>query len=558
MTDPDSPSVGTHGPGMRRGAFVLLGLLLIVYVLPLGIRPLSSPDEVRYAEIPREMIASGDWVSPRFDGLRYFEKPVMGYWINAASFEVLGENAFALRLPSALAAALTALLILIFTARYASNRAAFLAAGIYLTTLLVLGVGTFAVLDMYLTFFLTGALASFYAASSATRAGDRRRDLVLCGAFCAGAFLTKGFLALALPVIVGGGYLILRRDWRGLARLPWLPMVVCAVLVAPWSILIALREPDFWHYFFWVEHVQRFAGENAQHPRPFWFFLVFGPIVALPWTVLLPAAVIGLRRAAPRGGFVRYAVLWTVLPLLFFSASHGKLLTYILPCFAPLSILLGVGLERYMASRGSIRAYTIGTALLGALLMLMILALAAAQRGAFGPPPFAATEGWRAVAVFGCLVAGFGAIAVGLIACNANLKLGAVAAAGVAIFAAPHLGLLPQALIDKMAPAGFLAQAVGDTSGSVLVSDETLTGAVSWVFRRDDVYLVHEGEFAYGLAPPDSRQRGLDDAALVELASANRGRTILVVRESIAAKLPAALLQRAVRSERAGVVILRL
>ena len=558
MTDPESLAVGSHGPGMRRAVFVLLGLLLIVYVLPLGIRPLSSPDEVRYAEIPREMIASGDWVSPRFDGLRYFEKPIMGYWINAVSFEVFGENAFALRLPSALAAALTALLILILAARYASKQSGFLAAGIYLTTLLVLGVGTFAVLDMYLTFFLTGALASFYAASSATRAGDRVRDLVLCGAFCAGAFLTKGFLALALPVIVGGGYLIVRRDWRGLATLPWLPVVVCAVLVAPWSILIALREPDFWHYFFWVEHVQRFAGENAQHPRPLWFFFAYGPIVALPWTVLLPAAVIGLRRAAPRGGFVSYAIFWAVLPFLFFSASHGKLLTYILPCFAPFSILLGVGLERYMASRGSNRAYTIGTTVLGALLVLMIVALAAAQQGAFGPPPFASSEVSRAVAVFGFLVAGLGAIAVGLIARDANLKLGAVAAAGVAIFAAPHLGLLPQAQVDKMAPAGFLAQAVGDTSGSVLVSDETLTGAVSWVFRRDDVFIIHQGEFAYGLAHAEGRQRGLDDTGLVELASANPGRTVLVVRESIAAKLPTELLQRAARSEHAGVVILRL
>jgi 4-amino-4-deoxy-L-arabinose transferase len=558
VTGSANPARGLPVPAIRRTALLLPVIFLLIYVLPLGIRPLSSPDEVRYAEISREMIASGDWVSPRLAGLRYFEKPVMGYWINAAALEILGENAFAVRLPSAVAAGLTALLVLIFTARYANGRSGYLSAGIFLSTLLVLGVGTFALLDMFLTFFLTGALASFYAASSESSAGARRRELLLCGAFCAGAFLTKGFLALALPVIVGGAYLILRRSWRGLARLSWLPIAVCAVLVAPWAILIALREPDFWRYFFWIEHVQRFLGDNAQHARPFWFFLAYGPIVALPWIVLLPAALIGLRRNTARDGFATYVILWAVLPFLFFSASNGKLLTYILPCLAPLSILLGVGLERYMVSAGSMRAYKIGTALLGALVMLAVLTLGAAQRGVFGKPLYAATEGLREFTTFAFLVLAFGATVVGLLARNANLKLGAVAAAGVGIFMPPHLAMLPQSLIDKMAPAGFLAQAVGDSSGAVLVSDETLAGAVSWVFRRDDVYILHLGEFRYGLEYPESRQRALDGAGLAELAAANSGRTIIVIRDSTAADLPAALVQSAARSERGNVLILRL
>ncbi len=537
---------------------MLAGLFLLVYILPLGIRPLSSPDEVRYAEIPREMIASGNWVSPRFDGLRYFEKPVMGYWINAAALELFGENAFAVRLPGALATGLTALLILSITLRFANRRAALLAAGIFLSTLFVLGVGTFALLDMYLALFLTGALASFYAASGATAPGARRRDLVLCGAFCAGAFLTKGFLALALPALVGGAYLLVRRDWHGFARLPWLPIAVCAVLVAPWAILIALREPDFWRYFFWVEHVRRFAGDNAQHPRPFWFFVAYGPFLALPWIVLLPAAWKGLRRAVLREGFATFVILWAVLPFLFFSASHGKLLTYILPCFAPLSILLGAGLERSMAPAGSTRACTIGMAVLGALIGLLLAALVAAQRGAFGAPPFAASEGWREAALFACLALALGATVIGLTRHDANFRFGAVAAAGIAIFMPLHLALLPQELIDKSAPAGFLAEAVGDVSGSVLVSDETLTGAVSWEFRRDDVYIIHEGEFKYGLSYPDSRYRGLDGAGVAELAAANPGHTVIIIRDSTAADLPAVLVERASRSQRSHVVILRL
>ena len=396
----------------RRAGIVLIALYLLVYLLPLGVRPLVSPDEARYAEISREMIASDNWVSPRFNGVRYFEKPIMGYWLNSASFEAFGQNAFALRLPSALAAGLTALIVFLLAARFAGRRTAYLAAGIYLTTLIVLGVGTFAVLDTFLAFFLTGALASFYTACALGQRSERLTYLAVCGAFCAGAFLTKGFLALALPVIVAGPYLALRRDWRGMITTPWLPIVVAGTLVAPWAVLIALREPDFWHYFFWIEHVQRFFGDNAQHLEPFWYFLANGPIAALPWIVLLPAAIIGLKRGRSTGGFLSFVVVWAVLPFLFFSISKGKLLTYILPCFAPLSILVAAGLERYLAS-GLRRAFTVGAAVLAALVALGLVVVIAAQRGALEETLFAVDElprfyfllAWLAIALAAAIVA---------------------------------------------------------------------------------------------------------------------------------------------------------
>ncbi len=540
----------------RRAGIVLIALYLLVYLLPLGVRPLVSPDEARYAEISREMIASDNWVSPRFNGVRYFEKPIMGYWLNSASFEAFGQNAFALRLPSALAAGLTALIVFLLAARFAGRRAAYLAAGIYLTTLIVLGVGTFAVLDTFLAFFLTGALASFYTACALGRRSERLTYLAVCGAFCAGAFLTKGFLALALPVIVAGPYLALRRDWRGLITTPWLPIVVAGILVAPWAVLIALREPDFWHYFFWIEHVQRFFGDNAQHLEPFWYFLANGPIAALPWIVLLPAAIIGLKRGRSTDGFLSFVVVWAVLPFLFFSISKGKLLTYILPCFAPLSILVAAGLERYLAS-GLRRAFTVGAAVLAALVALGLVVVIAAQRGALEETLFAVDELPRFYFLLAWLAIALAAAIVALAGRRDATRLAAIGAAGIALFMPLQLALLPQWLLDSKAPSGFLAT-VDIAPDTILISDAPLFGAVSWSFARDDIYLVGEGELAYGLAYPESRHRSLDDGQLGDLVARSTGNVVMIVRDSTAERLPVDLLARARRTQRGDVVIMRL
>lgn len=105
----------------KQAVVLLLLFFLVLYILPLGVRDLIVPDETRYAEIPREMIADGDWVAPHLNGLRYFEKPVLGYWVHAGSILLFGENNFAVRLPSALAVGLSALLIYMLICRVGGN-----------------------------------------------------------------------------------------------------------------------------------------------------------------------------------------------------------------------------------------------------------------------------------------------------------------------------------------------------------------------------------------------------------------------------------------------------
>ena len=199
---------------MRYFWFVFL-FFIVAYLVPLAGRPLVTPDEFRYAEIPREMIADGDYVTPRLLNMRYFEKPVLGYWLTVGCFKMFGDNAFSIRLPAALGAGLTALLIwLLVDQALRDRKLAALAAIFYLSCGLVYGIGTFAVLDSQTTAFITGILVTSYLAA-VEPCFNRRKALllVLCGVFTALAFLTKGFIGFAVRGLAMLGFLIWMRRW---------------------------------------------------------------------------------------------------------------------------------------------------------------------------------------------------------------------------------------------------------------------------------------------------------------------------------------------------------
>ena len=247
---------------MKRFYFLPFFFFVVAYLLPLGIRPMLDPDEYRYAEIPREMLRSGDWVSPTLGNMPYFEKPALGYQIIAVSFRIFGENAFGLRFPGALAALLTAVLIALFLYRYTrDHRIASLGALLYLSFGLVYAVATTAVLDSPLTFFVTGSLAAFLPACLKKHWSREKIVLLLLAGAAAGcAFLVKGFLAFVVPVIVAVPFLIWEKRWRDFYRLPWLPLAAALAVALPWSLMIHRQSPDFWRYFIVVEHWERFTG----------------------------------------------------------------------------------------------------------------------------------------------------------------------------------------------------------------------------------------------------------------------------------------------------------
>jgi 4-amino-4-deoxy-L-arabinose transferase len=509
---------------MKKSALAVIGLFLIIYLLPLGFRPLIIPDETRYGEIPREMIATGDWVVPRLNGLRYFEKPVMGYWLNALSITLFGENAFAVRFPSALAAGLSALMLYFLVRKYGPGQVwGLFTAAIFLTSLLVVALGAFSVLDGVLAMFLSGTVFFFFLGQMSEKPRSKNTLLALAGA-CAGlAFLTKGFLAFAVPVAALLPWVVWEGRLKDFLGRCWIPILAAILVALPWAVMIHLREPDFWNYFFWNEHVRRFMADNAQHRESFFFYFLLLPAMAMPWTFLWPAMGFGLKQLGLKTPLTRLALCWLLFPLLFFSVSSGKLPTYILPCLPPLTLLMALGLERYLAADRT-RAFNRGAWALAGLMVLAALALAALQVIGFqGFKPYSLT--WKWVLAAAGLVSW---AAVSLYSAQTSEP-----ARKILLFAlAPVIFLwivnftLPDSLVAAKAPGAFLSgYADRIPRDSILISDEEPLRAVCWYYKRHDVYLVGSpDELTYGLSYPEAKHRRLDPDRLGKMIAENQPR----------------------------------
>jgi 4-amino-4-deoxy-L-arabinose transferase-like glycosyltransferase len=331
---------------------VVFGALL---AFRLGSTPLANPDEGRYAEIPREMVASGDWVTPRLDGVPYFEKPPLMYWIVAACETALGPSEWSVRLAPALFA-LGGILAAYGAARRIYGRDAGLWSAVVLgTSLLYLALGHLVLLDVPLAALMSATLFCFILGVR-ERPGAARR-LLFYGLYASSALatLTKGLEGFLVTGAVMFLWLLVFNQWGRLRPL-YLPSGIALFLAiaAPWHVLIASRNPGWAHFYFVYEHWQRFTDKGHGRYQPFWFF---APIVLLgffPWTGFLWPAL----RDALAGGWARrrenadawFFATWAGFIFLFFSASQSKLVTYILPLFPPLAVLAG----RWLA--GALRA----------------------------------------------------------------------------------------------------------------------------------------------------------------------------------------------------------
>jgi 4-amino-4-deoxy-L-arabinose transferase len=526
---------------------VALGLLLgyaLIYLVALDNRPMQRLDEFRHAEVAREMLVSGDWVAPRLNGVRYLEKPVLGYWLNAVSQKIFGDSIFAVRLPSALSTGLTALFIVVFLSRFARTETALFAGFVYLTCLYIFALGSTNILDPVLNLWLTVAIGFFFWAYSEPAAAKHRTWLVLSGAACGLAFLAKGFLVFAVLVVIIVPFLMWQREWSRIFRDAWLPLLAATLVILPWGLLIAVREPDFWNYFFWVEHIQRFSSDTRQHPQPPWYFALRFPAMALPWIFIIPIALSGLRESAVDKKLIIYLSLWFVMPFLFFSSSSGKLISYVLPCFPAFAMLVAVGVEKYLVGKPSDGA---GTGVRNSVIGLMIVyALALCYLGlnadgVVGSPLFDATESARLMVATTGL--GFGAgicgVALWLRADTPRLWLTGVSLLGVMV--ALPLAIPNSTRLSKMPTEFLLRQKATMNEDAVLISDGAFFRSVAWVFKRDDIYMLNPGELAYGLAYPDTQYRLLDSDDLSALIDQYRGQREIVIVPSALTELSLAL-----------------
>jgi 4-amino-4-deoxy-L-arabinose transferase-like glycosyltransferase len=322
----------------------LLALLVAGWLVSLGFRGLYNPDEGRYAEVPREMLASGDWVIPHLNGLVYIEKPPLQYWATAISEALFGQNDWAARLYIGLCALATLLALWALVRREWDAATAARAAIMLGSSLLFILLGHQLTLDMSLTLFTTVTFIGF---CNAQRAQAWQRWMLLSWAGIAGAFLTKGLIAGVLPLLTLSVYSVLQRDltpWRRLLLVRG--SVLFALLCLPWLVLIQHRLPQFFQFFFVREHLQRFLTKIEDRYQPWWFFIPVLLAGVLPW--LLPALRAlcgGWRAATARPGFDlrRFAWVWCAVVFVFFSASDSKLLTYIMPLFPQLALLMATG-----------------------------------------------------------------------------------------------------------------------------------------------------------------------------------------------------------------------
>jgi len=511
----------------------LVGIFLFLYVLPSGVRPLVSPDETRYGEVPREMLASGDWIVPRLNGLRYFEKPPLGYWLNAASIWLLGPNAFAVRLPSAISVGLTGLLLFLWARRFADDKdVPILATTVFLLSFEVLAVGTFNVLDSLLSLFTTGTIICLHLAYASGPSPRRIVLLFLAGVVCSMAFLTKGFLALAVPVLVIVPFMAWEGRLKTLLGMSWLPLVTAVVLALPWAIAIHHREPDFWRYFFWVEHVDRFLSPSGgQHREPFWFYIPFLLGGAMPWTPLLGTIVQGLRNSSRKEQVIRLAICWVTLPFLFFSACGGKLGTYILPCFPPLAFLIAVGILKCL-KQDDVKGFFRGAGVVVVVSGLSLLALFAGL--ALVPEMYqVVTLGrWSVLAVGLLGWAGFSLAAIKSKGLHRKLVL---YSAGPVLFMFSWPMVSPAVLKTTKAPGAFLlSNGQNMSENSILIADSAFAASVCWYYKRDDVFIAgSKGEYAYGLAYEDGQHRLLSTERAAQVIAENMatGCVVLIVRE---------------------------
>lgn len=491
------------------GAGLVAALACLCYLSPLAFRDLFVPDEYRYAEVAREMLASGDWTTPRQAGLRYFEKPPLASWLAAAAMAAFGPNPFSARLPSALSALLTALLLAALFRRMGGARSeATNAALIFLSFALAGGIGQTNLVDFPFVCCLTLSLAAFYFADTSARRGRRTAYLLLAGLAAGGAFLAKGFLAFVLPAIVVFPYLVWeKRGWDFFSVIP--PCLLAALAaVLPWAVLIQRAEPVFWDYFIVTEHFQRFFGASfAQHTEPFWFFL---PVLAwglLPWLLLLPAAVRTGKPSRP----VRFLACWVLFPFLFFSASEGKLATYILPCLPPCALLFAFGLGRALAA-GKRRWFDAAANLLSGLLFLLLLAFLVFQFARPYDAPYVRGEGGK-----------IALIAAGLLAWAFLSRCAAAAetpgakirffAAGALIALAAVGAAVPRRIQERKSPGELIARNRDRLqTGSTLFTTVETAAAAAWRLGRADgriLLLDDEGELAFGLSFPEAKERYL-------------------------------------------------
>ena len=489
----------------QRWAIPLLVLAFIAfYLLPLGTHGLWIPDETRYAQIGQQILIDGNWVTPHFMDIRYFEKPIAGYWMIAIGQAIFGENLFGVRIASAIATGLSVMLAYLVARRLWNDpRKSFACALVYMTFGLIAGQAGYSNLDPQFTWWVNLSLAALWFAVDSTTTRGRLISWAVLGFACGMGFMTKGFLAFLLPVLIALPYMIWQKRFVELVKFGLLAMLVAAIVSLPWVLAVHAQEPDYWRFFFWHEHIRRFAGDDAQHGRPWWFYLPLMVVSSLPWAALLPATFKDAWQNKAHRGVV-FLLLWMLLPLALFSLSKGKLPTYIMPCLLPLALLLGHALMQRVetAKPLSLRLNGLLNVLLSGVALLALVYFEIKK-------PFYEDETVHLSLLVIVLLTW---IVTGLLTFAKPLKMWAAPAVAMGALVLLLPAAMPSSVVHNKMPDQFILEHVQALSGAkhLLSNDLGAASALSWRLRRPDVTLYNtQGEVKYGLTYDDAKGKSL-------------------------------------------------
>lgn len=313
-------------------------LFIIFYTVWLGSYPLFIPDEGRYSEVAREMIASGDYITPRVSGIAFLDKPILYYWLQALAMNLFGIKEWALRLFPALLGVIGCLMTYVCGRHLFNRRTGLIAATVLATTPLYFGSAHYANLDLEVAVFISCTLLCFISGIFAE--GKQKTYFFLAMYLFAGlAFLTKGLIAIAFPGLIGFTWMVTHKRLDVLKHMRLILGIILFTSIAlPWYILVQKANPEFLHFFFVTQQVTRFlSAAEFNNPTPFWFYLPVVLLGFLPWTLFLIQSI----RKRDKSAILTYFILWASIIFIFFSIPRSKTIGYILPVFPALAMIVG-------------------------------------------------------------------------------------------------------------------------------------------------------------------------------------------------------------------------
>ncbi|HEY2485604.1 MAG TPA: phospholipid carrier-dependent glycosyltransferase [Candidatus Binataceae bacterium] len=512
-------------PPHRSSRVALAALIAALLYLPgLGSPALWEPDEGRYAEIAREMVVSGEYITPRDDQVRYFEKPPLVYWAEAVAIRLFGADEFAVRLPAALfTIGQVAATCLIGEAMFGAA-AGFAGAVVLALCPLVFAFARFATLDPALAFFLTAAVGAFYFAAECPdfSGGAGRAWMLIASAMLALGTLAKGPVAPVLGGSVALIWILLEGRGREVRRMPLLScLAVYAVIVTPWFLLTAMRNPGFASFFFVHEHLERFVSSREHGWGPYFFI----PVVVAgtwPWLFFVPLGI-STARELPEAhhrkvrSALRLLAVWFTVIFVFFSIPRSKLGSYILPALPPIAMVSGLALAHLGATSRERRTRISGRfALLNLAIAGVVIIVLVAIRARIG---LALVLDGTAIAI----VVAAGAVAAWALAARTNHAGYVFAAIALAMATTSWLG--QSARIHAGATISYrdLARQIRPYEGCVLGSYRHFVQALPFYTGRREILVQYWGELAPFAQTPDERAGFVGTAAkLREVWASNR------------------------------------